>query len=249
MRELTLTRGISTAFCGVLLWAVACMPAAGASEDRTDLIKLVGGELRILNYYAVDRWPKVEINGQEFSFGAGSTYLEKRFRLSDRDIVIFATDLGGSGTRPLYDILSVGFRGAVARYETLYPPDDTFIAKQKGNTIYIDLGYDKGLKKDAVLSAKGLTVSMKPIARAAYDRKDCKWLYEQALEDCVARHSGTRVCTDLDLSMAAVRGLAAMENNPRWKIGGPRFEKLCAATCEGRKSPSYAEFAKDVCGP
>ena len=99
-------------------------------------------------------------------------------------------------------------------YPHVSPWDGVFTIKQKGDTLYFDLGYHEGLKVDAVLSANGLKTSKRSVARPVYDRKDCRWLYEQALDDCVARHSGTRVCTDLDLSMAAGRGLATLEEHP-----------------------------------
>ena len=120
---------------------------------------------------------------------------------------------------------------------------------QRGNVIKFDLGYDAGLKKDAILTSKGLTVLKKRVARPAYNREECKWLYGQALGECVKNPDDHHPCDDVSHSMSTVRGLYALEENPRWAIAKDRFALACKKACETKKRPAQAAFAKSICGP
>jgi hypothetical protein len=68
---------------------------------------------------------------------------------------------------PQYYIISVKPDGSA---EEIADPDfstrdGTFETSQKGDVVHFDLGYEDGLKKDAVLSSGNLTVAMTQVAR------------------------------------------------------------------------------------
>jgi hypothetical protein len=245
MRQSTLARGIATFTCALWLCGLSVIPAN--SEERVDVIKLRGGELRLINN---DRYqPKAVINGQEFSFGPEYVGHEITFHLSDRDVVVLSSEPGAYETPPFFRILSVkadGVAEEIANPE-FDAPDGTLITRQDGDVIYFNLGYESGLKKDAVFSPEGLTISMTPVAHPAYDQDDCEWLYRQALGECV--HKIGRSCQRMEHSTSTVRGLYGLQNNPRWKVAESRFGDACKLTCKGKKRPAYTEFAKDVCEP
>jgi len=246
MRESTLGRGIATLICGALL---SCSLISASAEERVEVVKLRGGELRLINNDEYQ--PKAVINGQEFAFAPQYIGLGSTFKLSDRDVVVLSSDAGGSGTPPFYRIFSIRLNGTVEEMTTpeFDTADDTLVGKQRGNVIYFDLGYDSGLRKDAVLSSEGLKVSTKSVARPAYDRNDCKWLYGQALGECVKNPDNYRPCDNVFHSMSTVRGLYSLEQNPRWNVAKDRFALACKKACETKKRPREAGFAKDICGP
>ena len=245
MRHVTSARGIATVTCALWLCGLGIIPAN--AEDRVDVIKLRGGELRLLNN---DQYrPKAVINGQEFSFGPESVVHEITFHLSDRDVVVLSSEPGAYETPPFFRILSVKSDGGVEEIADpdFDAPDGTLITRQEGDVIHFNLGYENGLKKDAVFSPDGLIISMKPVERPAYDQDDCKWLYRQALGECVNKID--RSCKQIEHSTATVRGLYGLENNPRWKVAESRFGNACKQACKSEKRPDYTKFAKGVCGP
>ena len=164
---------------------------------------------------------------------------------------MISNDPMGSGVWPSYRIIVVPFKGAAREVD--HPdfdnPDTTFEVTQTGNVIKFDLGYDNGFKKDAVLTSKGLMVLNKRVARPVYNRNECKWIYGQALGECLANISGDGSCVNMHRSMSTVRGLYHLEENPRWAVAKDRFELACKKACETKKRPHEVEFAKDICGP
>jgi|tagenome__1003787_1003787.scaffolds.fasta_scaffold20772295_2 hypothetical protein len=245
MRGSLFVRGFATLICGALL---SCSIIPSSAEEHAEVVKLRGGDLRLINNNEFQ--PKAVINGQEFPFAPQYIGHESTFRLSDRDVVVLSSDAGGSGTPPFYRIFSVRLNGTVEEITTLEfdTADGTLAGKQRGNVIYFDLGYDSGLKKDAVLSSEGLKVSTKSVARPAYGRKECKWLYGQALGECAKNPDDYHPCDDVFHSMSTVRGLYALEQNPRWNVAKDRFALACKKACETKKRPREAGFAKDICG-
>jgi hypothetical protein len=103
---------------------------------------------------------------------------------------------------PSYRIIVVPFKGAAREVE-----HDTFEVTKRGNVIKFDLGYEAGFKKNAVLTSMGLTVLKKRVAHPAYDQDECKWMYGQALGECLANVSGDGSRVKMHRSMSTVRGL------------------------------------------
>ena len=254
MRGSTLARGTATALCGLWLVGVPSMAQETEQpEERVETVRLVAGEMQIVTTYKADeKNAKVRFKGQEFDLGYGGALHHKTFRLRDREIVIVESWGDVRGMPPDHDVFSVGRRGSVEHIKNkeFSTSDGTFSVIQKANTLYFNLGYEQGLKKDAILSAAGLRVSKKPVARPAFDNGDCKWLYEQALDDCVVTSKVfTRPCDEVFHPMATERGFNSLRENPRWRVAEGRVSLVCKKACEAKRPPARAEFRKDVCGP
>jgi hypothetical protein len=238
MRESTLARGIATLVCG-LVFCVAVVAWAKAQS-----FGLADGQLDVV--YNDDKSPVAHFKGKKIPLGYGHATHSETFTLSDRQIVIFETLGDVRGMPPQYSILSVGPRGAFRDVSgrKFYTADGTFLAMQKGDVIEFNLGYADGLKKTAVLSSKGMKVSLTKVTRPQIPEQNCKELQE-VLSECAMKSSCDQ---PMDLSMATWRVLSRLENNPRWKVGGSRFHGLCTKACETQQTPNYANVATDVCG-
>ena len=246
MPEMTLARTVATVVCGVVLWVSGIQPTVAAEQVK--IIKLRGGELRLVNND--EHKPKAVINGKEFLFLPKQVAHKATYRLSDRDVVILTTtDNLSSYTSPEHRFFSVRTDGAVEEIDHphLRLAARSFVGEKKGDAVYFDLGYYDGLKIDAVLSTKGLQILEKPVIRPAYNSKDCKWLYESAVGECVTRFRPA--CDLLDYSIGTRFRLDVLVKNPRWKVAEERFDAICEVACKAKKRPAYSQFAKSICGP
>jgi hypothetical protein len=242
MRDSTLPRILGPVMCGLWFW-IGSLPSAHAGE-QVKVIQLRGGELRLVNND--ERKPKAVINGKEFLFVPDYIGFKETLQLSDRDVIILTSDTDRYSP-PKYRVFSLTTTGLAQEIDDLtFRTVGTLVATKKGDAIHFDLGYYRGLKVNAVLSSAGVEVSRRPVARPAFDQKDCKWMYETALDNCI-----NDLETGCDLAKPPSRtafALNAFEHHPRWKVAESRFEATCQAACKAKKRPSFGAFAKNVCG-
>jgi len=235
-------RTLTTVICGVWLCASSTQPVGAAEQTKT--IQLRGGELRLVNNDELK--PKAVINGKEFLFVPDYIGFKETLELSDRDIIILTTD-AEKYREPKYRVFSLTTAGLARELDDLtFWSNGTVVATKKGDAIHFDLGYYRGLKVNAVVSPQGVEVTRRPVAHPAIEQKDCTWMYQKALDDCM---NLARSCEPSSIPFRTSFAMHPFEHNPRWKIAESRFEATCQAVCKAKKRPSYRAFAKDVCGP
>ncbi len=196
MRELTLARGIATVACGAV-WLIRLSADFTTPMPKISVIKLAGRSSSHREQLKSRRSTikmRTVARSKVQDIRSWTTVLRCRLTetfapaVNRRDSHTCNLWPTSEGCPPRYaDILSVGRRGTVQHIQEsgiVQPPTTPSLLTQRGDVIDFILGYEDGLKKSAVLSAEGLTVSTTTEARPAIPKRDCQWLYKQALSEC-----------------------------------------------------------------
>jgi hypothetical protein len=223
-----------------------CKVEAGESTVATRL-----GELRATNGdLSGDLGATLKLNGRVVFRTDGEPFLEieKIYRLSDRDIVLFSSNMGGSGTLPSYAALILRERAQpkLLNHDKFGSSTGTFVPKLVGEVVEVDLGFENKQRKVARIEGDQLTVTFARTQNTAISRRDCDELYDQTLGDCGLQDR--QHCNDAiwQISMASQREVHAMENTPGFNAKS--FNRLCSRVCEARKKPKRADFGRLICG-
>ena len=237
----------------LVFWAVGTVASGNAAADIGKSVRTRAGELTVATATSKtgELTATLKLGGQVIFQTADepNLALERHYSLPDKDVVLFSTDAGGSGTWPTYGAIVVraGSPAKVLTNGNFYSNTGVFKPQLVGAVVQVDLGFENKQRKEARIEGDRLSVGRWSGQEvAALPRSDCDWLYGQVLNDC--RGLERKQCPNamFEISMSSQRGVRAMENKPGFDAAV--FEQQCVRTCENSKKPARPEFGRAVCG-
>jgi len=165
------------------------------------------------------------------------------------DVVIYATNPGGSGTPSSYSLIAASST-SITPYQAKLPWGNREIPeiRLEGETLFFDFGFSDGKAIKAVFKNGVLTQAPDgPVPNRLSDQ-DCYGLYDTVIESCSKEVNKFCRYKDIRSSWAMVhqRFLVSVETDPAFRANG--FEKACEAKCETGKRPFLGTFKETVCG-
>ncbi|HWV40229.1 hypothetical protein, partial [Pseudorhodoplanes sp.] len=123
---------------------------------------------------------------------------------------------------------------------------EQFVARPDLNEIDIALDRREGHEFSALFRDGAITISKKPLdPNEPLSDDDCKSLYEDALDSCMAYHARCRNVV-ADLPGATRRSVNYIESIYA-AFPSKAFASACDTACRTKKRPARAAFDKDVC--
>ncbi len=176
--------------------------------------------------------------------------------LGESDVVLFGSNCRGSGC-PNDDLSLLLLRKdvppTVITSPNFHSLDETVVAKVQGDTIIINLGFEKRQKKIAVFDGHRLTIKLtNPHRLESLSHANCLWIYESARDQCwsitAPYDEGCNELMELfqNATGAVGRGISSLSNNPGFNPN--EFRLACITACKTRKPPSFQKFQRSVCG-
>lgn len=233
--------------------AAAATKAASApanDADRTTAIAVGRGMLRIAAGDPHGTKSTIRYNDnliQEFD----GVYLSIRALITldfgAETVLIYSTNLGGSGTPDSYGLVSIGPKDRI--YETELPyGSDRFEYHATQNRIAFELGLDQGQEVRAIYAGGRLEVTRSAAPKTGLKSQDCDFLYNDVLGECANAGPATCSYDDMPISMASQRPINMMAaNDPNFRQRD--FQAACEQTCKSKRKPAFAAFRKAVCQP
>jgi hypothetical protein len=168
------------------------------------------------------------------------------YRVATGDVVLFSA--GSDGEYHLFFlVLRPAKKPWVLSAPDFYSANYTMEAKQQGDRVVVDLGFERGRRKTAELKNTTLTIRY-----AASDARipiaDCEWLYNITRTSCADIGSWHLDCEGAAPvgSRADLGNITVMSHHPGFN--STRLEGICSAICGGGQAPPLSVFATDVCG-
>jgi len=167
-----------------------------------------------------------------------------------RDVILFGTNCGGSGCAPddLYLlIIDAASKPLIVTANGFQSDDGTMKMFKNDGTVQIDLGFEKGRRKFAVLTSDKITLRYESVHDLPMADEDCKWLYDESAQSCPRVGEYKLPCTNANetsLSGGGGRRLSGLSNHPGYVSA--EWHKSCVAWCAGEKI-GYDDFKKSVC--
>jgi hypothetical protein len=81
-----------------------------------------------------------------------------------------------------------------------------------------------------------------------FTEKDCRWIYSQFLDECIASPPCTSDPNNRDFSMSTQRGMSSLETVLTVRIAG-EINALCERTCKSKSKPVYSTWHAAICKP
>ncbi|MDD5393577.1 MAG: hypothetical protein PHE17_11215 [Thiothrix sp.] len=251
--------------CCALLLALPGCNDGEKSEPKVEVLETHIQPIALEDDSLQTRYGKLEITRAKadmppdtLKLDGGQVFREEAFYLSlhqyiqqgKRDLVLFGSNCGGTGCPQNHFYFLVLSKDAKPQTVTLddftaYPDD--LSAKTDGEKIVLDLGFDKGKHKTAVLEDDALKVVLETVPKTFLGDEKCQWLHTDGLSACVDYHEVDDKCADPQAEFAGYlsRGVAAMADFPGFDAAS--FNKHCIAACASQQPADYESFAKEVC--
>lgn len=233
--------------------AAAATKAASASAndaDRTTAIAVGRGMLRIAAGDPHGTKSTIRYNDnliREFD----GVYLSIRavvaLDFGADTVLIYSTNLGGSGTDDAYGLVSIGPKDRI--YETELPTGSgRFEYHVTQDRIAFELGLDEGREVRAVYANGRLDVTRSAAPNTGLKAQDCDFLYNGVLTECAGAHHIACRYDDMSISMASQRPVNMMAaDDPNFRRQD--FETACEQACKAKRKPAFAAFRKAICQP
>lgn len=177
--------------------------------------------------------------------------LIEKFELESYDALLFGVNCGGTGCpndELSFLILTKNEPPKVITSDKFYSLDGTVESESVNGRVVVDLGYDDGRLKRAILNLGKVEVTYSEAAKKPLEKDDCKWLHEYSMNECVAFKQSYGDCQDPwgKFSGVTMRGVAAISNHPGF--GGEAFDSSCLKACDTGRSVDFREFEVKICG-
>lgn len=158
---------------------------------------------------------------------------------------------GGSGcANDDLVIASIDANGKVTFMEDrqLRSSDGTVNISQSGEKLMIDLGYESGKRKRALLQDGSLVISLeRPKLTPPLTKIYCEWVYDSALDGCITAKQEDPDCKDPQSTfpMVLVRGLSTVSQHPAFVP--EKFADVCRQVCATGRAPRLEPFREGFC--
>jgi hypothetical protein len=193
----------------------------------------------------------LKVNGQEV-FRAKAFYLSlhQYIRQGQRDVVLFGSNCGDTScpqTQFYGFLLAIDAKPQILTQENFTAKAGELTVKADGEKILLDLGFNAGKHKSAVLDGEKLSINLETVPEAFIGEEQCQWLYTDALNACKDYHEVDEKCTEpqTDFTEYLQHGMTVLVDIPGYKDAS--FERYCANACATQQTPDYEAFAMEVC--
>lgn len=227
---------------------------AEVTAIQNNQINTIQGTLSIIRSTPDNPPDSISLNGKTIYKEEGYyVNIEHLIKLANAEVVLYSTNCGGSGC----GISDYGFLVLLPNTEpklinhkdfSAYPNDVK--VTQEGNIIKVDLGFDQGKRKTAILDKDNLSIQLTASSNTIpVPTEHCEWLYTQALDACIytKQLDANADCNNAQgtITGGVMRGIIAMSNYPGFV--DKAFDQACVASCNNSQKSTYAEFAATVC--
>ena len=176
--------------------------------------------------------------------------LHQYIKQNSRDVVLFGSNCGGSAcpqNQFYFLILDREKDPEVITHEDFSADPDDLKLSVDGERLIIDLGFQAGKHKNAVLQGNKLGIELETVPKSFVGEENCRWLYDEALGACKDSQESDTSCRAPQNSFPGylTRGVAAVGEHPGF--ARESFERRCKIACESAKIVDYPTFAKEVC--
>jgi hypothetical protein len=252
--------------CALLLAALSACDENGQSHSPVDVVETHITAIPTDHDNALQtRYGKVEtarsapdmpndsltLDGKEMFRDEGFfVSIQYYIQQEQRDLVLFGANCGGSGcpeSHYQFLILDGQNQPKLVANEDFYAlPGDVSI-ETNGLKILLDLGFEAGKHKRAVLEGDKLSISLETAPKEYLGDEKCQWLHTDALSACTEYRDVDPKCAEPQSEFAAYlsRGVAAMADFPGFD--GDAFDRHCLSACETGQPAPFETFAKEVC--
>jgi Tfp pilus assembly protein PilF len=177
------------------------------------------------------------------------------YAMGDTDVVLFGANGGGVGEGDALHFLIIGAHGTtkVVATKEFYSADYTIMPRQERNAVVVDLGFEEGKKKIAILRAGKLMVQYVPVGVSPVALEDCTWLHEYSTDECIRFKNLKLDCEQYGRgypsngagSVAVMDGARALSNQPGFVSSA--LGDLCVRMCTTSQPVPFEVFKKTVC--
>ncbi len=176
--------------------------------------------------------------------------LQSYIQQNGRDLVLFGSNCGGSGcpeSHFQFLILDQDTNPLLVSQDDFYAlPEDLNIKTDEGK-ILLDLGFEAGKHKSAVLEGNNLSIVLKTVPKEYLGDEKCQWLHTDALNACMEYRDIDPQCAEPQSEFAGylMRGVAGMADFPGFDAEA--FAHHCSTACNSGQKASFDSFAREVC--
>lgn len=191
------------------------------------------------------------LNGKQV-FRAAEFYLSLHYYIkqNQRDLVLLGSNCGGTGcpqNQFSFLILDEDKAPQILKNDEFYAYPDDVAIDVDGERLLLDLGFQAGQHKLAILRGESLGVELKTVPKSFLGEENCRWLYDEALLACKEYQETDTQCKAPHEGFAGylMRGVAAVAEHSGFTQEA--FERRCEIACKSSKLVDYPTFAKEVC--
>jgi hypothetical protein len=176
--------------------------------------------------------------------------LHQYIKQNARDLVLFGSNCGGTAcpqNQFYFLLLDKGTDPEVVTHPDFTADPEDVKLSVDGERLILDLGFQAGKHKTAVLQGNKLGIELETVAKSFVGEENCRWLYDEALGACKDYQESDASCRDPQAGFPGylTRGVAAVGEHPGFV--GESFDRRCKIACESAKIVDYPTFAKEVC--
>jgi hypothetical protein len=176
--------------------------------------------------------------------------LHQYIKQNARDVVLFGSNCGGTACpqNQFYFLLLDKDKApeVITHQDFMADPDDVKLSVD-GERLIIDLGFQAGKHKTAVLQGNSFGIELETVPKSFVGEENCRWIYDEALGACKDYKETDPSCRDPQSSFQGylTRGVTAVGEHPGFVRES--FDRRCKIACESAKIVDYPTFAKEVC--
>jgi hypothetical protein len=231
---------------------IQSLEPAEDAVTANDTVQTRFGKLEIVQGATTDK-PSDTLNldgKQVFRQDGFFLSLHQYIRQNERDLVLFSSNCGDTSCprdQLYFLLLDKDSKPEVISKENFFAYPDDIGLQAEGERLILDLGFEAGQHKSAVMEGKELSITLKKAEKTFLGEEDCQWLYNDALGACQEYRDTDTKCAEPQSSFSAdlMRGVSALSDHPGF--GSDAFGRYCFSTCDTSARPAYPAFAKDVC--
>lgn len=193
----------------------------------------------------------LKLNGTEIFRDEGFfVSIQYYIQQDERDLVLFGANCGGSGcpeSHYQFLVLDGQNQAQLVSNEDFYAlPGDVSI-ETNGRQILLDLGFEAGKHKRAVLEDQNLQITLETAPKEYLGDEKCQWLYTDGLDTCKEYRDVDPQCAEPQSEFAGylMRGVAGMTDFPGF--AAEAFDRHCINTCMTGQAAPFEAFAREVC--
>lgn len=177
--------------------------------------------------------------------------LQSYIQQDGRDLVLFGSNCGGSGCPEnhfQFLVLDKDAEPQLVSQDDFYALPDDLSIKVDGGKIMLDLGFEAGKHKSAILAGNDLNIVLETAPKEYLGDEKCQWLHTDALNSCAEYHDIDPQCEEPQGSFAGylMRGVAGMADFPGFDAEA--FDRYCISACSSGQIAGFDGFAREVCG-
>lgn len=167
-----------------------------------------------------------------------------------RDLVLFSSNCGGSGCPEnhfQFLVLENDAQPQLVSHDDFYGLPDDLGVQADGLKILLDLGFEAGKHKSAVLEGHNLSIVLQTAPKEYLGDENCQWLHTDGLTACIEYRDIDAKCADPQAGFAGylMRGVAGMADFPGFTADA--FNQYCVDACMSGKPAPFDTFATAVC--